>query len=284
MAELHLQRLCAGSETQQLMAQADAEGRNPAVDEDADRGDGVIARCRVAGAVGQEHTVGIHRERIGGGRLRRHHGHVAAAFGEHAQDVALHAEIVGHHFELRFSADEGAAVEIELACAPDERLAGADHFRQIHALEAGKLAGGFERFFDIGAHIERRTGHHRAVLRAAIAQQACEFAGVDLRNRDDAAGFQPFRQRDLAAPTAGAARHVAHDQAGRPDVAGLVVEIGAAGVADVGIRERDQLTGVGRIGQDFLIAGHGRIEHDLAHGQAGRAYGFALEYGAVFED
>ena len=121
-------------------------------------------------------------------------------------------------------------------------------------------------------------------LRTAIAQQARQLAGVDLGDRDDPAGLQPFGQRDLAAPVARATRHVANDQAGCPDLAGFVVEIGAAGVADMRIGQRDQLAGVGRVAQDFLIAGDRGVEHDFADGQAGRAYGFALEYGAVFED
>jgi len=50
------------------------------------------------------------------------------------------------------------------------------------------------------------------------------------------------------------------------------------------IGQRDHLPGVGRVGQYFLIAGHGGVEHHFTDGQAGRAYGFALEYGAVFED
>ena len=35
-------------------------------------------------------------------------------------------------------------------------------------------------------------------------------------------------------------------------------------VADLGAGHRDDLSGVGRIGEHFLIAGHARVEHDLA--------------------
>src|SRR5690606_40927397 len=94
---------------------------------------------------------------------------------------------------------------------------------------------------------------------------------------------QPFRQRRAAAPAARAARDVAHDQPGRPDPAGLVVLAGAAGVADVGIGQGDDLAGVRGVGEDFLVAGHGRVEHDFTDGKAGRADGYAFEDGAVFE-
>src|SRR5690606_30957251 len=138
--------------------------------------------------------------------------------------------------------------------------------------------------FQRGLDVDALAGHQRAVLGAALAQQAGELAGVDAGDGDHAAGGQPILQRRLAAPVAGTSRHVAHDQAGRPDLGGLVVLPGAAGVADMGIGQGDQLARIGRIGHDLLVAGHGGVEHHFAHGQATGAYGFALEHGAVFED
>jgi hypothetical protein len=41
------------------------------------------------------------RQHVGRRRLGRHHGQLAAALGEHAQDVALDAEIVGDDVEAR---------------------------------------------------------------------------------------------------------------------------------------------------------------------------------------
>src|SRR3546814_14440306 len=82
-------------EAKQLVAQADAVQRDLLRQEFADRGDGVVARLRVAGAVGQEDAVGLERQRLGSGRLRRHHRDIATALGEHAQDGALDAVIVG---------------------------------------------------------------------------------------------------------------------------------------------------------------------------------------------
>ena len=45
--------------------------------------------------------------------------------------------------------------------------------------------------------------------------------------------------------------------------------------------EGDDLAGIGRIGQDLLIAGHRRVEADLADGGAGRAEADARDHGAV---
>jgi hypothetical protein len=43
------------------------------------------------------------------------------------------------------------------------------------------------------------------------------------------------------------------------------------------------LAGVGRIGENFLIAGHGRIENDLSGSLGGRTKTPAFEDRAVFQ-
>ena len=80
----------------QLVAEADAEGRHLLVQQRADHRHGVFAgRRRVAGAVGQEHAVGLHRQDLVGGGGGGHDGDLAAGLGQQAQDVALHAVIDG---------------------------------------------------------------------------------------------------------------------------------------------------------------------------------------------
>ena len=49
------------------------------------------------------------------------------------------------------------------------------------------------------------------------------------------------------------------------------------------IGQGDDLARVRGIGEDLLVTGHGGVEHHFADGEAGRADGFALEHGAVFE-
>ena len=46
---------------------------------------------------------------------------------------------------------------------------------------------------------------------------------------------------------------------------GLDVLVVDADIADMGKGEGDDLPGIGRIGEDFLIAGHRGIEADFAH-------------------
>ena len=64
----------------------------------------------------------------------------------------------------------------------------------------------------------------------------------------------------------------------------LVVFWVRAGVADLGRRHRDDLAGVGRIGEDLLVARHARREHDLTDRVAERAESVALERRSVGKD
>ena len=86
-------------------------------------------------------------------------------------------------------------------------------------------------------------------------------------------GDEVVAQRALRAPVARHRRLLAHDEAGHLRRARLDVLGRHAVVADLRARHRDDLSGVGRIGQHFLIAGHARVEHDLAARLAFRAGG-----------
>ena len=132
----------------------------------------------------------------------------------------------------------------------------------------------------------RIVDDHR-VRHALLADEAGQRARVDAGDADDAARLQPGVEvargavvrrlgdvgLDDAAAHAGGRRHV-----DRLDV--LVVD---ADVADVREGEGDDLPGVGGVGQDLLIAGHRRVEADLADGLAGRADAVTLDRGAVGE-
>ena len=47
--------------------------------------------------------------------------------------------------------------------------------------------------------------------------------------------------------------------------------------------EGDELSGIGWIGEDFLITGHRRVEADFAHGLAFRTKAEAFQHGAIGE-
>ncbi|EIL99181.1 putative thioesterase [Rhodanobacter thiooxydans LCS2] len=279
VAELHLQRLAAQRQAHQLVAETDAEQRDLRLEELAGCRDGVVAGRRIAGAVGQEHAIGLHGEHLGGGRLRRHHGDLAALLGEQAQDVELGAEVVGDHLETHRGLVERGAVEVVRALLPHVRRGSADHLGQVHAVQAGKRAGLGQR----SIRVDLLTGHDAAGECTLVAQDAGQPAGIDAGDRDRAVALQVVGQAFSAAPAAGAARQVTHDQPGRVHGGGFGIFGIDAGVADVRIGQRDDLACIGRIGEDLLVTGHGRVENHLADGFAGGTNGMAAKDAAVFE-
>ena len=88
-------------------------------------------------------------------------------------------------------------------------------------------------------------------------------------------GGAPVRRvRDVAAD----------DQPARCGGGGFDVFGVGAHVADMGERERDDLTGIGRVRQDFLVARNRGVEADLADGRAGGADAAAPDCLSAAED
>ena len=67
----------------------------------------------------------------------------------------------------------------------------------------------------------------------------------------------------------------------RRHVDGLDVFFVGADIADMREGEGDDLPGIGRVGEDLLVARHGGVEADLADRMAGRAEPEAFENGSV---
>ena len=120
---------------------------------------------------------------------------------------------------------------------------------------------------------------------AVFADVGGERPGIDAADADDAAFLQPVREMAGGAPV-GRCRHGRmHHTAAH---AGLGLEIGGflilgidADVADVREGEGDDLIGIGRVGEDLLISGHGRVETNLAGGLARGAKAVSLNHRAV---
>ena len=161
---------------------------------------------------------------------------------------------------------------------PQKRFLVGDFLDVIHARQAGPVPGAGHRF-GVG---DGGRGDE-AVERAAHAQFLGKRAGVNALNARDAVLFQILRQRTLGAPIAHHRGEFADGEAGDLGLPGLDVLFVDAVIADERIGHGDDLGFVGRIGQDFLVAGHGSVEADLAAGLGGRAEALAVKHRAVFE-
>src|SRR6185437_1333880 len=163
------------------------------------------------------------------------------------------------------------------AFVPLEAALRRDHLGEIHALQAWELAGGLDR----RGGINLLARHDAAGLRARLTQDACQAPGVDACDRHDASALQELAQRLVGAPVARPPRQIADDETGREDLRGLEVFRRAAGVADVRTGERDDLAGVGRVGEDLLIPRQCGIENDFARGVALGTNRLAAQDGAI---
>ena len=140
---------------------------------------------------------------------------------------------------------------------------------------------------DVEVEPARRLVRDHGVRHAVDPNAAGERAGVDAGDTDDAARLEPVVEvagraviRGLG--DRGVQHHAARPRRGR-HVHGLDVVLVGADIADMGEGEGDDLPGIGGIGEDLLVAGHGGVEAHLAHRMAGRAEAHAFDHGAVGE-
>ena len=265
--EVHLEGPGAQRQGQNLVAQADAEHGQAAGQQSVNHGHRVFpGRRRVAGAVGEEYAVrpvAQHVVRRGG---RGDHGNPAAGGGEAAQDVALGAEIDGDHVVGGRRLAGVPVAEGPRRLVPGKRLAAGHLPGQVHALEPRPGGGPGAEGVDVDVAV---LGVDDGALGgAAVANAARQPARIHPGDGDQSEGLEPGVQVAARAPVGrvrdGGAQHAAaHRRGGGFDVLGV-----GAHVADVGEGKGDDLAGIGRIGEDFLVPGDGGVEADLAHRRA----------------
>src|SRR5690606_7977625 len=191
-----------------------------------------------------------------------------------AQDVALHTIIHGHdvHGRLTF--------RLAIAFVPDPgrlgpygRLTGGNFLGQIEADETRPglrlLLQGVDVEFAVGGMGDDRVGG------ALLAQKNGKRAGVDAADGYDAAALQPV-VKVAGGAIVGRIGDIGLE--GRTDraragsgVQVLYILLIGAEIADMRGGEGDDLSGIGGVGQDLLIAGERGIEADFAYRRAGRA-------------
>ena len=182
-----------------------------------------------------------------------------------AQDGALDPEVVRHH--------------VPRTIADEVRLLRRDHAGEVGVVGARLVAGG-------GVQVLDRRGAERARHGAAVADVTRQSARVDTGDAGHVVRSEELAEVALAAPAARAPGEIADDQAAAVRLARLVVDAGHAVVADVRVGERDDLAGVGRVGEDLLVTAQRGVEHDLAGGDPGLGLGadqLAFEELAVAE-
>src|SRR5258708_22638320 len=96
MSELEFKGLSAQRQPANLMPKANPENRD-APDHFANVFDGISHWLRIARPVRKEDSVGLHRQNILGGGLRRDDVDFAVVVHEQPQYVLLDAIVVGHH-------------------------------------------------------------------------------------------------------------------------------------------------------------------------------------------
>ena len=256
----------------------------PEVDQLLNDGHRVFAgRCRIAGPVRQEHAVRLEGHDVFGRGFGRHHCHLAAGTGEQAENVALNAVVDRDHVEFRIGLPRIALVPAPWRLVPGEALATRHHRHEIHADQTGPLLRFFLERGKIKLAIRRMRDH--CIGHAVDTNQRGERARIDPGQPDDAAGFEPVveiagrpivRRRGDCAVQDDAAR-----TRRRRHIDGFDVVLVGADIADMRKGKRDDLPGVGRVGEDFLVTRHGGVEADLADRMSGRAEPEAFEYGSV---
>jgi len=145
-------------------------------------------------------------------------------------------------------------------------LVAGDAGGQILAGHAGERTGLFHHAFEI-----RVDGGDDPVLGALVPQVAGQGAGVDPLDADDAVLPQIVPQAHGGPPVGIFFLVFLDDETGQVETAALHVLGVDAGVADLGVGHGDHLPLVGGVGEDFLVAGHGGVEHHLAGCLAGGA-------------
>ena len=280
VSELELVGLAAEGEADELMAEADAEDGDF-----AHHAANVVLRVGhrlgIAGAVGEKHAVRLHRQHIFGAGGRGNHGDAARLAHQATQDVLLDAVVVGDDAVLGravFHADDFGRLVGAHTLIPLIDARRGDFLGQVGAVHLGNGARLGDQLVRVELEVRNDAAHH-----AVGAQVAHECAGVDLGEHGNLVALEVFLGDFLGTPVRADARELADNQALDVRAGGFVVVGVGAVIADLGVGENYDLSSVGRVGENFLIAGDGSIKNDFAVTFAFGAEAFAVEDASVFQ-
>src|SRR6516165_7882444 len=283
---MHFHGLGADRERKHVIAEAKAENRF-LLDQLADDRHRILAgRGRIARPVGEESAVRFERQSIGRAGGGWHHGDFASIAGKLTEDIALDPVIDGDDVKFRLCLPAIAFTPKPRRFVPGEALPSGDHRHEIHADETRPRLGFAVESVTVEAAGwfvgNDRVGH------ALLPDQRGQRAGVDAGKPDHAAALEPLiempRRTVVRWCADGRVQHDATRAGRRREVDCLNVLVVGADIADMREGEGDDLPGIGRIGQDLLIASHRGIEADLADRVPRGAEALSFEYGAVGKD
>ena len=209
-------------------------------------------------------SVGLAGFSMGGGEIARY---LSRFGGGRISGVALISSVVPFLLQANDN-PEGV---------PAEALA--DMQAKLRADRHAFLTGFGKQFFGSGLL-------HAAVSDETLdwtAQMANQSSGVNLGEHRNPELLHELVGDLLRAPVGADFGKLAHDQTLNVGPLRFIVFGVGAVVSDFGVGQDDNLSGVGGVGENFLVAGDGSIKNDFAGALAFRAVAFASEDSAVFE-
>src|ERR1700676_1836209 len=268
------------------MAEADAKDRD-AAEKLLNILDGVTDGLRVAGAIRKEDAIRLEFENVFGGSLRGDDPDIAVVIDEKPENILLDAEIVGRNAKLSSVRDSSGFAhgfrprrngELDGAFFPAVRFFAGDAAGEFLASHRWQLFGLKDQLLG-----RRAIGGNDATKRADVTNVADECARVDIPDGGNLVSVQIELRGFRGAPVRGDLRKLADDERFDIGTGGFfVVEI-CANVADVRIRQTDDLAGIARVGENFLITGEAGIENDFAAAARDGPRGAAVKYATVFQ-
>ena len=247
-----------------LMSKTDAENRQLA-SEGADKGNHRLCVLRVAGAVGDEQAIRVHGHHFLDGNRPRNDGHFTPPGVQTADDVVLDAAVNGHN----------AVLWICTGGYPRG-------FRTHHGNLIGGQSGGahFRKAGDAGG----LRVHNQRLAGTLVPDVAGKAAGVHTGDAHNVILDHHVFQCPRGAEIGRLAVEFPDDQTADGGSVRLIVFIAHAVITDQGVGHDHSLRGVGRVRENFLIAHHGGVEHQLHQRVPFGAEAVAVKLGAILQN
>lgn len=296
MTELELEGATSKGEGDDLMTETDAEDW-----ELADQGPnglvGVGEGGGVTRAIGEEETVWLAGEDFGWGGGGGEEFYLEAMLAKETADIFFHAEVEGDDAKagggkigkliaqfivgktvLTGSPGYLPGAAFPVLFIPDGGLRGGDFPHKIAAFHWCTLA----RLFDGSFGTEVPDGK-AALHGTALAQVFGQGTGVHSLDGGNSVFLQVVMEGGLGSPVADDWAEGGHNEATNLRSMAFLIEQIGSGIADFRVGHGHDLPPVRRIGQNFLVTGHGSIETNFAGGGADRTKALAVKNPPVAE-